>query len=499
MVRPSTILWTALLTGVLLVGPSWAAPFHDHQSPTPPDQKSLTQTGIDWPSWSEIARVATLQNYNTRLVVLSTAVLGLASGLIGSFLLLRKRSLMGDALSHACLPGIGLMFIAMVAAGGSGKNLIGLLAGATITGVAGVALVLAIRNTTRLKDDAAMGIVLSVFFGLGVVILRMTQEMPGVSAAGLENFIYGKTASMVMRDFVLISAVAVAVVIACVMLLKEFTLVCFDDAYTASQGWPVMLIDVTMLSLVAAVTVIGLQAVGLILIIAFLIIPAAAARFWTNDLKRMLIMAGVIGAASGWLGASISALLPNLPAGAVIVIIAAGIFIFSMIFGTSRGVLLAAYHQQRLRRKVGRQHLLRAMFELLEAQRPTGSEKVPNVPIAFADLIAHRSWTPARVRRLIKTARREDHIEAFDGKTLRLSESGFGEAARITRNHRLWEMYLIRHADIAPNHVDRDADMVEHVLGAEMVRRLEAELIKRGSGLTVPPSPHDVLREGAAT
>ncbi len=483
--RPSN--WTVLrlgggLSAVPAAGASAAVPGGGTAPPT------LAQ---------DILEVAFLLNYNTRLVVLSTALLGIASGLVGSFLLMRKRSLMGDALSHACLPGIGLVFMILVAAGGAGKALPALLLGALVTGVFGVALVPAIRTTTPLKDDTAMGIVLSVFFGLGVAVLGMAQTMPAASAAGLETFIYGKTASMIFRDFLLIGGVTGLVAVLSGLLFKEFTLLCFDDTYAASQGWPVKRLDLLLLSLVAIVTVAGLQAVGLILIIAFLITPPAAARFWTERLSRLLLLSALIGGISGWLGASFSALLPRLPAGAVIVLVAAGLFLFSMVFGRARGVFfrLIAHHQ--LRRKVGRQHLLRAVFELIEAGQTSAAGAVENRPIPMEALVAHRSWSRSRVHRLIRRARREDHLEYADGKTLRLSESGFGEAARITRNHRLWEMYLIRHADIAPNHVDRDADRVEHVLGSEMVRELEAEWNRRSSLLTMPPSPHLVRAGGA--
>ncbi len=499
MTTPRYILVVLLaMTGWLCPTAGAASP-HEHDAPGPEKRElvSLGDTGADWPAPSEVWRVATLRNYNTRLVVLSTATLGIASGLIGTFLLLRKRSLMGDALSHACLPGIGVMFILMTMLGGAGKSLPGLLLGATVTGVGGVALVMLIRNTTRIKDDAAMGIVLSVFFGLGVAVLGMVQTMPGASAAGLEFFIYGKTASMVRQDFTLICAVALIVAALSVLLVKEFTLLCFDEGFADAQGWPVHVLDVLMLALVALVTVVGLQAVGLILIIAFLITPAAAARFWTNDLRRMLVLAAVIGGLSGWLGASISALLPRLPAGAVIVLVAASVFVLSMVFGSSRGVLLRYIAHRRLRRKVGRQHLLRSVYEVLESCHPDKAAGVSNLPIDYAQLLDHRSWSRPRLQRLIAVAKREDHVDYCDGKRVCLSESGFGEAARITRNHRLWEMYLISHADVAPGHVDRDADAVEHVLGPEMVRQLEAELARRGKPLAVPPSPH-ALPTGAA-
>lgn len=463
-------------------------------------QAALTNTRVEWPALSELADVMLLQNYNTRLVVLSTAVLGIASGLVGSFLLLRKRSLMGDALSHACLPGIGILFMIMVMAGGSGKALAGLLAGATITGLIGVGFVMLIRNTSRIKDDAAMGIVLSVFFGWGVAVLGMVQSMPAASAAGLESFIYGKAASMVLRDAVLIGAVAAACVAACTVMFKEFTLLCFDEGYTRTLGWPLHTLDIALLTLVSAVTVIGLQSVGLILIIAFLITPAAAARFWTDDLRHMLLIAGLIGGVSGWLGSSISALTPRLPAGAVIVLVAAFVFLFSMFFGTARGVLVRQQAHVRLQRKVGSLNLLRAAYELQEQRGE--SENRPetiNETVYFNDLLAKRSWSSRQLHRLIARARHDGFVHAFDGASVQLSESGFGKAARATRNHRLWETYLITYADVAPQHVDRGADLVEHVLGPDLVRKLEKIMAEKGRDMHHITSPHDLNPDGAVS
>lgn len=440
------------------------------------------------PGVSDILEVILLENYNTRLVVLSTTLLGIAAGLVGAFLLLRKRSLMGDALSHATLPGIAIAFAVMVSLGGDGKSLPLLLLGATLSGIAGIATMLLIRNTTKLRDDVAMGFVLSVFFGIGVASLRMVQDLPGASAAGLESFIYGKTAAMVASDFLLIAGVAGVASLISLLFLKEFLVLCFDDGYAAAQGWPTLFLDVLLLALVTAVTVIGLQSVGLILVIAFLITPPTAARFWTQRLLPMLLISAVIGGVSGWLGASISALTPQLPAGAVIVLVAAILFLVSMLFAPERGVIPRLLNQAALRRKEDRQHFLRAAYEIVE-ERAAG-DPVANRSFPYETLLAKRSWTPRHLRRILRIAHREDHLEPAPPGRLRLSEPGFGEAARVTRNHRLWETYLIQYADVAPSHVDRDADLVEHILGAELVRELEAKL---GGGLpdqTVPPSPH---------
>lgn len=435
-------------------------------------------------SFHDLIEVLLLESYNTRLVVIGTALLGLGSGVIGSLLLLRKRSLMGDVLSHATLPGIAIAFAIVSTLGGEGKSLPALLIGATLSGLAGVAAMLAVLKWTKLRDDVAMGFVLSVFFGTGVAIMQMVRDLP--DANGLGNFIYGKTASMNMNDLLFIGIVSLVTTIVAIAFIKEFTLLCFDDGFAASDGWPVLLLDIILLGLVTAVTVTGLQSVGLILVIAFLIIPAAAARFWTERLGVMMLLSGVIGIASGWLGSSVSALIPRTPAGAVIVLAASSIFLISMLFGHKRGVIPRWLAQRRLQRRVDRQHLLRSVYEVLES----GSQPVTNKALDTTQVLEHRSWTTRHLNRLLARARRADLLETTSNpKKILLSESGFGEAARITRNHRLWELYLIHHADIAPSHVDRDADMVEHILGAEIVRELEAEL---EPSLQVPRSPHQI-------
>ena len=440
---------------------------------------------------SEIFDVLLLRNYNTRLVVVCTMLLGCACGLMGGFLLLRKRSLMGDTLSHATLPGVCLAFFVGVMMGGQGKSLPLLLLGATVTGVLGCATVLFIRNRSRIKDDAAMGIVLSVFFGAGVALLTIVTKMPEGAAAGLESFIYGKTASMVLSDFKLLTVVTGSVLLLSVLLFKEFRLLCFDEAYAAAQGWPVKFLDVLLIALVTAVTVAGLQAVGLILIIAFLITPAAAARFWTDRLDWMLLLSAVIGGVSGWMGASVSALIPNMPAGAVIVLVAAAFFLFSMLFGVERGVVVRWMHQLKLKRSVGRQHLLRALYEILEAD-DTGMQ-IRAVP--FRQVRGRRTWSDAQLRRTLGQAYHDGLVDAV-GKddSITLTEAGLEAAAKVTRNHRLWELYLIEYADVATSRVDRDADAVEHVLGEKLVALLEAKLVKlhTASGLEVPASPHPI-------
>lgn len=454
--------------------------------------RSITDRSLSWPDWPQWRRVLLLEDYNTRVVVFGTTLLGLAAGTVGSFTLLRKRALMGDALSHATLPGIAAAFIAATAAGIGDKSLPVLLLGAAASGLAGVAGILFIRNLTRLKEDTALGIVLSVFFGAGVALLGIVQQMRTGHAAGLEAFIYGKTASMIASDAYLIGGAALVCAVTCGILFKELKALCFDEGFARSRGLPVVLLDMVLMGLVVTVTIIGLQAVGLVLVIALLVTPAAAARFWTERLSGMVVIAALLGAASGMTGAAMSAILPRLPSGAMIVLVGTAFFLVSMGVGPARGVAVRIVRRIRLNSRIDRRHLLRGVFELLEARgvAPSGSEGSIGT-VSPKELLRVRSWSPRRLRRLIRRAERAGLVRRADGGSLRLTEEGFHEAARLAREHRLWELYLITYADVAPGLVDRDADAIEHVLGPELVRELE-DLIERNEASGVPLSPHPI-------
>jgi manganese/zinc/iron transport system permease protein len=475
--------------------------------------RSITDRSVRWPTSDQWLRLLTLRDYNTRLVLLGSTMLGAAAGVVGSFLLLRRRALLGDALSHAMFPGIAIAFLVGEAAGGYGKSLPVLMAGAACTAALGAGLILLIRHSSRIKEDAALGIVLSVLFGAGAAVLGVVQRTGRGHSAGLESFVYGRTASMVDSDTLLIGAISILVLLMTGLLFKELKVLCFDEGYARSQGWPIVLLDGLLMALVVAVTLVGLQAVGLILVIALLITPAAAARFWTERLSLMVLVAALLGALSALVGAAMSALLPNLPSGAMIVLVAAGLFVISLLGGPARGVAVGALRRRAFTRKVARQHLLRALFESLEAVLPPPDATAARVsadtdrgepggasqrardtsspPVSLDALLSARSWSPAHLRRGVRRAER-DGLLWLDAaaRAVRLTPAGLREARRITREHRLWEMFLITPADVAPSHVDRDADMIEHVLSPQLIAELDGLVAAHRARPGMPASPH---------
>ncbi|APX13380.1 metal ABC transporter permease [Tateyamaria omphalii] len=303
--------------------------------------------------------------YNATLVALGAGLLGIASGVAGTFLFLRKRALVSDAISHATLPGVGLAFVVMVAMGGEGRSLFGLLLGAGVSAALGLLCVQWLSRRTRLGEDAAIGAVLSVFFGFGVVMLTVIQTMNAGRQAGLEGFLLGSTAGMLRGDAILL-AVSAAAVLALVMILRRpLALAAFDPGYAEATGWSLPRIDLAMMGIVLVVTVVGLKVVGLILIVALLIIPAVTARFWTERADHVVIIAGGVGGLSGYVGAAVSATAPALPTGPIVVLVGFGIFLFSLLFSPRRGVLASVLTHLRYQRRV---HVRQGLLALAQGQ-----------------------------------------------------------------------------------------------------------------------------------
>lgn len=435
--------------------------------------------------------IETLSRHNTQMVLLGTCLLSMTAGVVGVFMVLRRRALVGDVVGHSALPGIAAAFLVMeLIRPGSGRSMPALLAGAFLAGLAGAVCVMLVDRFSRVKADAALAVVLSVFYGGGVALLSVVQRVPTGSAAGLNHFLIGSAASIVAADVRLFAVAAVVILLITLLLFKELTLACFDEEFAAAEGWPVFLLDALLIGLVVAVTIIGMQSVGLILVVGILIVPAAAARFWTDDVRRMALLSAAIGAAGSIMGVLISALFRDIALGAMIVLCGGGLFLVSLCIGTRRGLFWRLLERRRLRVETARHDLLREIYELLESRN--GDESAVGA-FTVNDVACVRSWSPRELRRLVNWALRHDLLEG-NGNGMRLSGEGRDEARRLVRNHRLWEMYLIQYADVAPSHVDRDADLIEHVLDDEVVAELERLLRERER--TMPSSPHVVGAAG---
>lgn len=426
--------------------------------------------------------VRSLADPNTQWVLAGCLFLGVGSGVLGSFAMLRRRSLLGDALAHAALPGVCLAFLL------TGSRSLGpLLMGALFAGVVGAYFVQTITRNSRIKEDAALALVLSIFFGFGVVLLTIIQHSGSGGQSGLDKYLFGQAASLIGNDVRIMAACAFLVCILAVLLFKEFKLLCFDPEFARGLGYSTNFLDSLLMFLIVLVVVIGMQAVGVIMMAAMLITPAAAARLWTDHLKRLVVLAGMFGALAGIVGTLVSTTAFRMPTGPLIVLSATGIFLVSLTFAPRRGILSRLARRTALRAKVARENVLRSFYELAE---PEGAW---NRSVTLREVASDRGKRPRDIAGpLARLARRG--LVSGSKDAYRLTEAGREAAYRIVRNHRLWEMFLMYEGNLDADHVDRDADMIEHHLSPKVVRELERLLAVHGRELKLPSSVHPVRR-----
>jgi manganese/zinc/iron transport system permease protein len=377
--------------------------------------------------------------YNTLIVLAGTGMFGAACGLVGGFAVLRGRALLGDALAHAALPGIVLAFLAV-----GGRDLAAMLLGAFLAALVGVLSTQFLTRFTRLREDAAIGVVLSVFFGVGVALTRIAQnEVSGGGKAGFDSFIRGKTAGLLAEDLAPIGVTALLAATLVVALFKELKTVAFDAGFARALGRPAGWFDAGLTGLLALVVTIGIPAVGVLMVAALVVIPAAAARFWTDRLTAMLILSATFGALSGLVGTLLSASLPDLPAGPVIVLTGAVFFGFSLLAAPRRGLLAALLADWVFRRDLADR---RTLLDLVRAEP---SAATADEPTGRAEFAATRSRGDRGQRRAALARLQRRGLVDGGGGFIRLTEPGRAAARRLAARAELAERLLGIRADLA--------------------------------------------------
>lgn len=432
-------------------------------------------------------------------IALGAALLGATAGAIGALAVLRRRSLMGDVIAHSALPGICLAYLIF-----NTRSLPVLSVGALVTGVAAVAAIAAATRWTRTREDAAMGIVLASFFGAGVVLLTVVQQQGRGNQAGLATYLFGEIAALRSQDVTLIAVVGVGLLALLLLFYKEVKTLAFDRQFAQSQGWPTLALDLGMMSAVAVVTVIGLPVCGVVLMAAMLIQPCVSARYWSHRLGHVLTASALFGALAalgGVLAAAPGEVLDKLPLrswtlgmppGPLIVLAGAALLLLSVILAPERGVVARTLRLTALRLRIATDHVLRLLFETVEPDLPA----LPPVPLhAIINRMSANTLTKWTV---VRMAIARGLLEKVSPGEVALTTAGLQAAARLVRTHRLWERFLVEHADIAADHVHRSADDIEHMLPEPLVDALEAQLAAEGrlpripADQAVPQSPHEI-------
>lgn len=420
-----------------------------------------------------IARFFSFADHNVRSVVLGSALLGATAGAMGCFAYLQRRSLLGDALAHAALPGVALAFLLT-----GEKQMIVLLAGGGLTSWLGALSVQAITAQTRIKEDTALGIVLSALFGLGILLLSIMQNSPTGNQAGLASFIFGKAAAMTTQDVVAIASIFGLLVLTLSFSLKRLGVVVFDSGFARSIGIPVKILQISITSLIVAAVVVGLQSVGVVLISALLIAPAASARQWTNQFSKMILLAALFGMIAGVGGALVSFLAPAMPTGPWVVVVISAIFLISVLISPRRGIITSLGRALQLRMQMNQDHLLKESYRLAEKNGPLDSY------VPLNELRMQRSFTPGSVWFGLLILEFKRLIRQSAGM-VQLTPLGIAEGAQVIRRHRLWEVYLSRHFELPADHLHRDAEKMEHLITPQMEEALSEFLEKPQT------DPHD--------
>ena len=413
---------------------------------------------------NDLLEFLSLSNANVRFVVFGVILLGASTAVVGCFTFLRKKSLIGDAVSHSVLPGICLAFIFTQV-----KHPLVLLLGAFISGWLSILSIDFIDKKTRIKADSAIAIVLTVFFGLGIMLLTYIQGTGNAAQAGVDRFLFGQAAALVGNDVWTLGIVCAVLVLAVWLLFKEFKILSFDADYAQSLGLPVRTIEFILSTLTVLAIAVGIQAVGVVMMAAMLITPAAAARYWTNRLGVMITLAAGFGALSAIFGGYISYTAPKMPTGPWIIVAITMIAFFSMTFAPERGFFFKWLKRRRKTAETMDENILKIFFHLGEA------EDNMSTPRKITALQKRRYFSEEQIRKSLRRLKSKGFVDEQKTGWV-ISKQGADEAMRIAKLHRLWEMYMSKFLRMPADHVHEGAESLEHFFTPELEAMLEEEL-----------------------
>ena len=378
----------------------------------------------------------------------ATSVLAaIVLGVLGCFVVLRRMALIGDALSHAVLPGV---VVALLLTGSAGVP--GLLLGALLAGLLTAVLVSIVSRYSRTKEDSAIGIVFTALFAVGIILI---SSLPRGTHFDLKCFLFGDPLAVGREDFWMMLSIGAAVLSIVGLFYHPLKLVSFDPVLAAAMGLQVAFLHYLLMGMLAATVVAGLKATGVVLVVAMLITPASAAYQLSNRLAVMLLLSGLFGAVSAAAGMSL-AFVTNAPSGPAMVVVATLLFALAMLFSPSHGVVFDLLRRWRLSRHIAEEDLVRAVYKLSE-ERPTTDA----VPATIANVAHEAHLGASQMRALLKRRNVRELLQIRDGH-LTLTEAGTRRAAEMVRAHRLWESYLADQVKLPPELIHEAADRLEH-------------------------------------
>lgn len=394
-------------------------------------------------------------------VMVGLATIGAVSALVGCYAFLRKSTLVGDAVAHSVLPGVAIGFLL------SGtKNPIYLLAGGIVFGYLAIRTISILQTRSKLSADTAIALVATVFFAAGSVLLSYISSLPNGHQAGLKDFLFGKAATMTEGDIFVFIYAAFLVLGAVLLYYRPFLLLSFNSDFAQSQGWNMKRYDWILSILTVLVIALGLQAVGVVLMSALLIAPAASARYWTHSLKKMMVLAAVFGASSGVTGGWLSLSGENMPTGPWVVMVLFGFTLFTLLFAPKRGYFSIRRRNKQNEDQMGEENLLKVLQQLTEVGVESAS---------VTEILNKRRTDTAELLRHLRKLEAKQWI-LTENNLYSLTDKGRTEAKRIVRLHRLWELYLTSRLNFKEDHIHGTAETIEHLITEDLEKALLQEL-----------------------
>lgn len=429
--------------------------------------------------WDQMVRFWSFRDPSVRTVIVGVLLLGVSCGTLGCFIVLRRLSLMGDSLGHAVLPGVCLGFLV-----NKTKDPLWIFLGAVVSGLLASWLIGVIQRKSRLKSDVAMGLILSGFFGLGVVLLTRLQQFSYGNQSGLNQFLFGQASAIRGQDLWLIGGVGLVIVATVVLTFKELAVSSFDEGFAAAVGIPVALIHYLLMGLTALAVVISIQAVGVVLLSALLITPAATALLLTDRLRTMVGLSVLFACLGGVIGVNLSFLGRSFPTGPFIVVTLTAFFIPAFLFSPRYGILTRRLRRWRQSQKIRRENRLKSVYIAMQKAAVGSGKTAPDrrgavdrttgLTVSYSELARTMEESETSLRRTLTPLVRCGWAESA-GETLHLTPRGMERARALVRNYRLWELFLTHEINIPYDHTQRDAEDIEHILGPQTVQQLEAK------------------------
>ncbi|BBP46404.1 manganese transport system membrane protein MntC [Thiosulfatimonas sediminis] len=436
-------------------------------------------------AWHHLQVFWSFEDINATWVLFGSLLLGMSASVIGAFAFLRKRSLLGDALAHAALPGVMMAFLL---SGSRDAEVI--FVGALASSLIGFWIIDWLPKNTKIKPDAALAITLSFFFALGLMLLSYIQNTDLPDKSGLDKLLFGQAAAITSEDIQLLIIVTTLVLLTVLLFFQKLRLITFNRSYAKTLGINVKFYEMLLAIMIVLSVVVGLQLVGVVLMAAILLTPIAAARFWSHQLSTLLMLAALFGAISAILGAQISYVAPAMPTGPWIVVSLSLLFFISFLVAPKQGLLKRYLEYRRLKQRVILENILRTLYKLLEREHFQRNQ------FTLAEITELRSLKSIQLKQSLAILnKRKLVIEAQQRYSL--SEEGLLKAIKLTRRHRLWESYLSQHADLNSEQVHQQAERIEHILNKEQEQQIVAELMEQFDphGSPIPKLPSQNLQE----